>query len=321
MRRKRAPSSSLGTQANYRIYLRKHVDPRIGSLKISAVSSANVARLHREIGQRSPVTANRVVEALSSLYRFAAVAGVVDNGFNPAKGIAAFREQKRERYLTSAELQRLGATLRQAEKVGLPWDTDETERTAKHLPQPDKRHVVLSPYVTAAIRLLLFTGCRLREILHLRWSEIDFERGMLFLSDSKTGRRAVVLSGPALAVINGLEPIGTYVIAGDDPAKPRSDLKRPWERIRGHAQLQGVRLHDLRHSFASIGAGAGMGLPIIGKLLGHSTSAATARYAHLDNDPLRRASDSIGSTIVAAMGEAVTKKAEVIRLRAGSSAL
>ena len=197
-----------GTVANYRIYFRKHVVPAIGALKINTVSSIDVAKLHRKIGVAKPITANRVVEAISSLYRYAAIAGVVENGFNPTIGISAFREVKRERFLSTDELQRLGATLREAETVGLPWNTDETNRAAKHLPKSEKRLVAFSPYVTAAIRLLLFTGCRLREILHLRWKNIDFEQGMLFLPDSKTGRRTVVLNAPALAVLSELKRIG-----------------------------------------------------------------------------------------------------------------
>ena len=130
----------------------------------------------------------------------------------------------------------------------------------------------MSPFAGAAIRLTVaFTGCRLREILHLRWANVDFDRGMLNLSDSKTGRKSVILNAPALAVIGTLPRIGEYVIQGEQPHKPRSDLKRPWAIVCRRAGLKGVRIHDLRHSFASVGVGAGHGLPIVGKLLGHAT--------------------------------------------------
>ena len=195
------PKLKPGTVANYRIYFQKHVNPYIGSMKVNAVSSADVAKLHRKIGTTRPVTANRAVEAIASLYRYAATAGVIEKGFNPTAGISAFREVRRERFLTTDELQRLGATLREAETVGLPWDTDETKSTTKYLPQPEKRLFVFSPYVTAAIRLLLFSGCRLREILHLRWEWVDLERGLLLLPDSKTGRKTIVLNAPAMAVL------------------------------------------------------------------------------------------------------------------------
>ena len=289
------------TVTNYRIYFRKHAVPRVGALKLNAVTKADIAKLHRAIGTEKPATANRVVEAISSLYRYAQTAGEVEDGFNPARGIGHFRERTRERFLSMEELQRLGATLRLAETEGLPWDVDEKKPTAKHLASPENRQVRFPPHVIGAIRLLLFTGCRLREILHMKWEDIDFERGLLVLPESKTGKRFVVLNGPALDVLNKLERLDTYVIASDKPGKPRHDLKRPWDRITRHAELDGVRLHDLRHSFASVGAGGGMGLPIVGKLLGHSQAQTTARYAHLDNDPLKRASEQIAGTIAAAL--------------------
>jgi integrase len=123
----------------------------------------------------------------------------------------------------------------------------------------------------------------------------------LFLPDSKSGRKTVVLNAPALAVLNGLERIGPYVAPGDDPEQPRHDLKRPWDAVTKQAGLNGVRLHDLRHTYASFGAGGGLGLPIIGRLLGHTQAATTARYAHLDNHPLRRASEAIAKRIAAAL--------------------
>ena len=127
------------------------------------------------------------------------------------------------------------------------------------------------------------------------------ERGLLFLADSKTGRKTVILNAPAMAVLADLDRMGTHVVPGDDPGKPRADLKRPWEAVAKRAGLSGVRLHDLRHTYASFGAGGGLGLPIIGKLLGHTQASTTQRYAHLDADPLRRASEAIGGRIAAAL--------------------
>jgi integrase len=152
--------------------------------------------------------------------------------------------------------------------------------------------------------------------LHLKWEHVDFERGLLFLPDSKTGKKTVVLNAPALAVLSAVPHLGAFVIAGDDPEQPRTDLKRPWAMVTREAKLDGLRIHDLRHSFASFGAGGGMGLPIVGKLLGHANATTTARYAHLDADPLRRASDRIGATIAAAMGEGrAGSQGKVIPLR------
>src|SRR5262249_23129964 len=133
-------------------------------------------------------------------------------------------------------------------------------------------------------------------------------RGLLLLPDTKTGKKAVVLNAPAMKVLADLRRMGVYVIAGHAAGtgdeRPRSDLNRPWRAVARRAGLNGVRIHDLRHTHASFGAGAGLGLPIIGKLLGHAHPATTARYAHLDVDPLRRASEHIGTRLAKAMGEA-----------------
>ena len=141
----------------------------------------------------------------------------------------------------------------------------------------------------------------------MRWEWVDLERGLLLLPDSKTGKKSIVLNAPAMKVLAELPRLGAYVIAGQsagtDEEAPRPDLNRPWRAVAKRAGLAGVRLHDLRHTHASFGAGAGLGLPIIGKLLGHAQATTTARYAHLDFDPLRRASEHIGSRLAAAMGE------------------
>ncbi len=170
-------------------------------------------------------------------------------------------------------------------------------------PRERFRRILIDAHVAAAIRLL----ARLREILHLKWGHVDFERGLLLLPDSKSGKKTIVLNAPALAILSDVPRIGTYVIAGQtaglENEKTRSDLNSPWRRITRRSGLVGLRIHDLRHNHASIGAGAGLGLPIIGKLLGHAHPATTARYAHLDADPLRRASDQIGNQIATAMGD------------------
>jgi integrase len=237
----------------------------------------------------------------------------VAEGTNPARRIDKFKESRRERFLTGEELERLGSTIRDAETAGIPWTVDETRPTAKHVPNAN-RFTKISPSAAAALRLLLFTGCRLREILHLRWEHVDFERGCLFLPDSKSGQKTVIRNAPALSVLNGLERVGPYVVPGDDPDHPRHDLKRPWDAVTKGAGLTGVRLHDLRHTYASFGAGGGLGLPIIGRLLGHAQAATTARYAHLDNDPPRHASEAIAGRIAAALDG--NGKAPILRLRA-----
>jgi integrase len=235
------------------------------------------------------------------MFSWAAEHGHLPEGFNPTARVEKYREDRRERFLSADELERLGAAIREGETDGLPWDPDASKPTAKHAPRVEHRKVRLGLEIAAALRLLLLTGARLREILHLRWEYVDLERGLLLLPDSKTGRKTIILNAPALEILSGLERVSTYVIPGEDPCKPRADLKRPWAAVAKRAGLEGVRLHDLRHTHASFGAGSGLGLPILGKLLGHTQAATTARYAHLDADPLRTASDKIGNAIAAAM--------------------
>jgi integrase len=303
-----------GTARHYRDILERIVIPALGTTKADRMSRPDLAKLHLK-WKRTPYQANRIVAVVGSMYSFAGKRGLVPEGLNPARGIEKFAEDGRERFLSTEELVRLGAANRKAEKDGIAWDVDEIKPTSKHVPKRNRR-TVIGPHAAAAIRLLLFTGCRLREILHLKWEHVDFERGLLFLPESKTGKKTVVLNAPALAVLNGLDRVGQYVVAGDDPNEPRADLKRPWAMVTREAGLDGLRIHDLRHSFASFGAGGGLGLPLVGKLLGHANAVTTARYAHLDADPLRVASERIGSTIAAAMGEQEHRKSgAVVKLR------
>ena len=297
------PKLKLGTIANYRIAIRKHANPVIGRIKLEQISTSELSDLHQKIGAKKPMTANRVMECISSIYRYAATCNIVPVGHNPTQGIRAFRENRRERFLSSDELARLGSAIREAETVGTPYAVDETKPTSKHAPKPENRHIKIDAYTAAAFRLLILTGARLREILHLKWDYVDFQRGLLLLPDSKTGRKAIVLNAPALTILKGLDQKGQYVIFSEQEDKPRADLNRPWRTISHRAHLPGVRIHDLRHTHASVGAGAGLGLPIIGKLLGHNQPSTTNRYAHLDADPLKKASEQIAQSISAQMGD------------------
>ncbi len=273
-----------------------------GSIKAEALTRGHVAALHLRMGD-TPYAANRALAVWSKLYSWAGVRGIAPKGLNPARGIERYREQGRERFLTGEELARLGDALRLAETEGLAWDVDEAKPGAKYLPREKNRRRVLDPFAISAIRLLILTGARLREILHAQWNQVDWERGILYLAESKTGRKPIYLNAPAQAILVSLPRIdgNPHIIAGAKSGEPRADLKKPWEAVRRAADLDGLRLHDLRHSFASVGAGASLGLPIIGKLLGHTQPATTQRYAHLDADPMRRAVDTIGATIVAKM--------------------
>lgn len=312
------PLRKATTVATYANYWKNHIVPVMGSMPASAVTKADIVKLHRSTGATMKITANRLVTLLAHFFEWAQDAEHVPKGHNPAKGVDRFKETGKERFLTPEELGRLGAALHLAETEGVPWPASDEKPTSKHAPKKaENRLVRISPQSAGAIRLLIFTGARLREILHLEWSQVDFSRTMLFLPDSKSGKKPIVLGGPAVAVLRELErlalaearavdpaakkPLSRYVFPTADLKRPKHDLQRPWALIQRAADLPGLRLHDLRHSFASVGAGSGLGLPIIGKLLGHGDVKTTAKYAHLDVDPLRRANDVIADRISSAM--------------------
>ncbi len=302
-----------------------HIKPLLGKKRIGEIKRTDIERMMRDIANgktaRSSGTgknlsivkggkgaATRTVRFLGGILSWAVSQGYLET--NPRMGVKTYQDGKGERFLSTIELQTLGDVLREAGTIGLPWRENEGAIVKHRSNDAAKTREVVSPYVIAAIRLLIFTGCRAGEILKLRWSEIDFENGLLNLPDSKTGAKKVLLAAPALKVLADLIPLGDYVIAGNDPKKPRLDIKRPWQRILTHAGLEGLRLHDLRHSFASVGAASGMGLGIVGKLLGHASPSTTARYSHFADDPVRRASESIAAQISASMGDALS--AEIV---------
>jgi integrase len=304
------------TVGHYRIALER-LRAAHGSLKAHALTRTHLAALHTGLAD-TPFAANRFLAVVSKCFAWGLNRGLLPEGHaNPARGVERYKEHARERFLTSEELGRLGDALRQGETIGLPYDVDETKPKAKHAPKEDSRRAMLDPFAVAAIRLLILTGARLREILHTCWEHVDFERGVIFLADSKTGKKPIYLSAASLAILASLPRIegNHFVIPGERPGQPRVDLKRPWAAVSKTAGLKGLRIHDLRHSFASIGAGASLGLPIIGKLLGHTQAATTHRYAHLDADPMRRAAETIGASIAAAMAGAPSNVARLAKSR------
>ena len=260
--------------------LRDYVVPRLGHLRVGDVGRQDVAALHHSLHEK-PYLANRVLALVSKMLNLAEKWGLRPDGSNPCRHVEKYKEHPRERYLSLEELSRLNQAIENAEKAG-------TE----------------SVHALAALRLLLLTGCRLREILHLRWEHVDFERGRLALPDSKTGAKSVFLATAAQAVLAGIpRTLGNpWVIEGRKPNTHLSDLKGPWRRICEQAELKDLRIHDLRHSFAAVGAGLGLSLPMIGKLLGHSQPRTTARYAHLAADPMHEAAELIGNRIMTNVG-------------------
>ena len=219
------------TKENYRAIIDRQILPAIGNKRIVDLRLYDVTQLHRRLS-KAPYAANRAVAIVSSIWNWVAKSGEVVFADNPAKGVERFPERKRERFLTREEFARLGDALREAETTGLPWTVDETAPTAKHAPK-QRHRTRIDEHAAGAIRLLILTGARLREILHAKWEHVDLERGVIFLEDSKTGAKPVYLSAAAQEVLSSLKRIegNPFIIPGAGADAPRSDLKKPWAAV------------------------------------------------------------------------------------------
>ncbi|MCP4383578.1 MAG: site-specific integrase [Hyphomicrobiales bacterium] len=197
---------------------------------------------------------------------------------NPVRGVKRYPDKKGETFLSSAELAKIGAALTQLEHDGA------------------------NPSAIAIIRLLAFTGARKSEIASLRWSEVDLERGYLRLGDSKTGEKIIPIGAPACEVLANVDVVegSEYVFPASRGCGRFQGVERVWRKVRDVAGFPTLRLHDLRHSFASVGLARGDALPIIGAILGHTDVKTTSRCAHLADDPVKRAADEIAKSVQAA---------------------
>ena len=260
------------TAGEYKRCVEIFINPEIGTMKLISIERTDIAKIHHQL-RHIPYQANRVLGVLSIMFNLAESWNLRPAFTNPCRGVKKYKEKKRERFLSREELGRLGEALRIEEEF--------------------------APSAVACIRLLLLTGCRLGEIQTLKWSYLDLDTCLAFLPDSKTGRKTLYLGSVAVKLLHSIprRQANPYVISGDVEGQHLTDMQKPWRRIRKLAELPNVRIHDLRHTFASSGVALGQGLPIIGKLLGHSQPQTTARYAHLAASPALEVADKISESL------------------------
>jgi integrase len=260
------------TVFSYRGIVDNTIVPALGKRRARDITRADISQLHHDM-RETPSAANTTLAVLSKMFSLAEQWGIVT--VNPCRRISRYPEQGRERMLSAEEFGRLADALEASDQ---------------------------QPFAIAAIKLLIFTGARKSEILDLQWSWINWERGEARLPDSKTGAKTLHLPAPALAVLAELPRLeGNPRVIPAVVGNGQLYLVRPWHEIRRAAGLDDVRVHDLRHAFASVAASSGMGLPIIGKMLGHTQAATTQRYAHLASDPVKAAVNAVAEKIAAEM--------------------
>ena len=259
-----------GTLAVNRAYLRSQILPHFAGRQVADIDSRDVTNWFASL-RATPVAADRSMPVLSVIMREAEAMGLRPEGSNPCKGIRRYRRKGRERFLSDDEIRRLSAAL--------------TAHEGRH------------PEQVAVVRLLLLTGCRKGEILTLRWS--DYREGRLFLRDSKTGPRTVWLSEPARNILDALERKGSWVFPACRTTGPHGDgwLNRFWWKLRAEAELRDVRLHDLRHTHASIALREGETVLAIGRLLGHASPETTLKYTHLSDAMTMEAAEIVGAVL------------------------
>ena len=291
------PATVLGYERNNR----NHIIPLLGGRTVAEITRTDIEEFKRKIREGitskrtkrrreggtggldvrgGPGAANRTLSQLSKMFNLAEVWGCRPENSNPVRKVIRYKEKNLERFLSTEELLRVGQVLVDFGATG-----------------------AIMPSALACIRLLIFTGARLGEMLTLQWSYVDLERRLLLLPDSKTGQKPIVLNQQAIEVLNSIPRIANcpWVIVGHLEGEHLKALQPAWDKVRRAAGIPDVRIHDLRHSFASFAVMSGGTLPVIGKLLGHNTPITTARYAHLSNDPVSHLAEITGTALAKAM--------------------
>jgi integrase len=291
---RKKPASLLADRRN----LELHILPHLGDRRLIDIDRQSIMKMHAS-QRATPVAANRSLALVSHIFTVAEKWGLLAMRGNPCKGADRFRERPRERYLSDDELHRLGEALKTAEMgyQAVDWSTYSSRSCLVRTTAEDWRAV-------AAMRLLIFTGARMTEILSLRWDWIDKGRGVGRLPDSKTGPKLLFLPQRAMFILEELSnrihveyPGSPFVLPGDRPWSHFQGLFHPWRRVRTIARLNDLRIHDLRHVFASTAVSAGDSLYMVGRILGHRQPSTTQRYAHLSIGPVLEVANRTASRL------------------------
>jgi integrase len=308
------------TASEYARLFKVYIVPTLGRKPVAHVTLRDVSALH-SAKRKQPYQANRVLNLLGSFLHWAEMRGYRARNTNPCRDVPKYPERERERFLSAEEIGKLGAALVTAEASGLPpapplKRKPSRPEKAKHRPKSADTPIPANPFAVAAIRFLLFTGWREQEALTLKWADVDMKRGAATLLNTKTGKSHRPIGAPAVALLAALPRLdrSPYVFPGAREGRPLREIKRVWTAARHAAGLSGVRLHDLRHTVASFSMGSGHSLFLTGKLLGHTRSETTQRYAHLADDARKAAADTVSGALAAALDG--TTKARVLPMRA-----
>jgi integrase len=273
--------------------LKRHILPVFARRLVLEIASADVARFHASKSD-TPIAANRCLSLMSHMFNMAERWGLRASRSNPCEHVAKYRERARERMLSAEELARLGSALVTG-AAGYPSGLNLGHAPLRRKSPEDWRAIAL-------VKLLIFTGARLSEVLGLRWDQLNLQRGIARLGDSKTGAKNIYLTEPALEVLKAIPKFESpFVLPGDRDGTHYSGVQKAWQRIRALAGLPDVRLHDLRHTHASEAVTAGESLYVVGKILGHSQAGTTQRYSHLAEDPIREAANRTATRLAKSM--------------------
>ena len=278
------PRKRPGSQRNDRAMIAQYILPALGPRKVADLEFADIAKLHRSLSKRSPYVANRVIALLSKMFSLSQQWGWRET--NPCRGVERNAEGRRERYLSADEIERLNAAL-----------TAHPNQQAANV-----------------VRMLLLTGARRGELMSSRWEEFDLQGDVWHKPSAHTKQKRyhrVPLSQPAGDLMRSIRAqavdASPFVFPGRRREAPLKEIKRFWDQIRRDAAIEDVRLHDIRHTYASILVSGGLSLPIVGALLGHTQPGTTARYGHLFDEPLRDATGRVGRAVMSTASAVASK--------------